>query len=99
MAVSIGALSFAAALGLAAGALDVLFSALPNMTPMVARQDLPPRSRCFQVCAMTSGRERSLCQVSAREESAQPEPGDQTVGQTRPNPPLCRRLQIHLNGA
>ena len=40
--VSIGTLSFAAALGLAAGALDVLFNALANMTPVVVRQDVPP---------------------------------------------------------
>jgi len=43
--VSIGTLSFAAALGLAAGALDVLFSALANMTLVVVRQDVPPGGR------------------------------------------------------
>ena len=42
--VSIGTVGFAAALGLAAVALEVLFSALPNVTPVVARQDVPPRS-------------------------------------------------------
>jgi len=36
--VSIGALGFATALGLAPGALDVLFSALAPMTPAPARQ-------------------------------------------------------------